>query len=139
MLFRSDSPDFSFSGLKTSLLVMVKKRGLNFSDAEMPDVVASYQEAIMDVLVEKTVRAARENGISQIVVCGGVAANSRLRLRFADAANAAGMTLFIPPMVLCTDNAAMIAALGEIILKNGHRDSLDLNAVSRWTLVERPL
>ncbi len=134
-----DSPDFSFSGLKTSLLVMVKKRGRNFSEAEMPDVVASYQEAIMDVLVEKTLKAARENAIRQIVVCGGVAANSRLRQRFADAAGAAGMDLFIPPMVLCTDNAAMIAALGEIILKNGRRDSLDLNAVSRWPLVERPL
>jgi N6-L-threonylcarbamoyladenine synthase len=133
-----DSPDFSFSGLKTSLLVMVKKRGRNFSGEEMPDVVASYQEAIMDVLVEKTVRAARENGISQIVVCGGVAANSRLRQRFADATSKTGMDLFIPPMVLCTDNAAMIAALGEIILKNGRRDSLDLNAVSRWPLVERP-
>jgi N6-L-threonylcarbamoyladenine synthase len=133
-----DSPDFSFSGLKTSLLVMVKKRGRNFSGEEMPDVVASYQEAIMDVLVEKTLKAARENCISQIVVCGGVAANSRLRLRFADATSKTGMDLFIPPMVLCTDNAAMIAALGEIILKNGRRDSLDLNAVSRWPLVERP-
>jgi N6-L-threonylcarbamoyladenine synthase len=134
-----DSPDFSFSGLKTSLLVMVKKRGRNFSGEEMPDVVASYQEAIMDVLVEKTLKAARENCISQIVVCGGVAANSRLRQRFADATSKTGMDLFIPPMVLCTDNAAMIAALGEIILKNGRRDSLDLNAVSRWPLVERPL
>jgi len=130
-----DSPDFSFSGLKTSLLVMLKKRGRRFSDEELPDVVASYQEAIMDVLVEKTIRAARENGIGQVVVCGGVAANSRLRQRFAEAADAARMELFIPPMVLCTDNAAMIAALGEIMLKNGRRDALDLNAVSRWPLV----
>lgn len=130
-----DSPDFSFSGLKTSLLVMLKKRGRNFSEAELPDVVASYQEAIMDVLVEKTIRAARENNIEQIVVCGGVAANSRLRQRFAQAADEAGMKLFIPPMVLCTDNAAMIAVLGEIILQNGRRDPLDLNAVSRWPLV----
>ena len=130
-----DSPDFSFSGLKTSLLVMLKKRGCRFSDEELPDVVASYQEAIMDVLVEKTIKAARENSIDQVVVCGGVAANSRLRQRFAEAASAARMGLFIPPMVLCTDNAAMIAALGEIMLKNGRRDTLDLNAVSRWPLV----
>ena len=130
-----DSPDFSFSGLKTSLLVMLKKRGCRFSDEELPDVVASYQEAIMDVLVEKTIKAARENSIDQFVVCGGVAANSRLRQRFAEAASAARMELFIPPMVLCTDNAAMIAALGEIMLKNGRRDTLDLNAVSRWPLV----
>jgi len=133
-----DSPDFSFSGLKTSLLVMLKKKGCRFTDEELPDLVASYQEAIMDVLVEKTVKAARENSIPQIVVCGGVAANSRLRQRFAQAADAAGIELFIPPMVLCTDNAAMIAALGEIMLKNGRRDNLDLNAVSRWPLVAFP-
>ena len=132
-----DSPDFSFSGLKTSLLVMLKKRGLPFSEAELPDVVASYQEAIMDVLVEKTIRAAKENHIKRVVVCGGVAANSRLRQRFAKAAGDAGIDLFIPPMVLCTDNAAMIAALGEIKLKNGERDLMDLNAVSRWPLALR--
>lgn len=130
-----DSPDFSFSGLKTSLLVMLKKQGRNFSAGELPDVVAGYQEAIMDVLVDKTIRAARENRITQIVVCGGVAANSRLRQRFAEATLEQKMALFIPPMILCTDNAAMIAALGEIMLKNGRRDSLNLNAVSRWPLV----
>ncbi len=132
-----DSPDFSFSGLKTSLLMMLKKRGRSFAEEELPDVVASYQEAIMDVLVEKTLRAARENNIRQLVVCGGVAANTRLRQRFAEATAKNSMDLFIPPMVLCTDNAAMIAALGEIMLKNGRRDSLDLNAVSRWPLVDR--
>lgn len=130
-----DSPDFSFSGLKTSLLTMYKKRGGNIRKEELPDVVASYQEAIIDVLVDKTLKAASENNITQVVVCGGVAANSRLRHRFAEATAKAGMELFIPPMVLCTDNAAMIAALGEIMLKNGCSDSLDLNAVSRWPLV----
>jgi len=130
-----DSHDFSFSGLKTSLLTVFKKRGGNFSKEELPDVVASYQEAIIDVLIDKTLKAANENSISQVVVCGGVAANSRLRLRFVEATAKAGMGLFIPPMILCTDNAAMIAALGEIMLKNGCSDSLDLNAVSRWPLV----
>jgi len=130
-----DSPDFSFSGLKTSLLTLFKRKG-TFNEAERADVVASYQEAIIDVLVEKTLRAAADHEIRQIVVCGGVAANSRLRQRFAEATAAANMELFIPPMVLCTDNAAMIAALGEIMLKNGRRDSLDLNAVSRWPLAE---
>ncbi len=129
-----DSPDFSFSGLKTSLLTMFKKRGGHFNPEELPDVVASYQEAIIDVLVDKTLKAAVDNNITQVVVCGGVAANSRLRQRFAEATDRAGMELFIPPMILCTDNAAMIAALGEIMLKNGRSDSLDLNAVSRWPL-----
>jgi N6-L-threonylcarbamoyladenine synthase len=129
-----DSPDFSFSGLKTSLLTMLKKRGCDFEESLLPDVVASYQEAIVDVLVEKTMRAAGVNGIRRIVVCGGVAANGRLRQKFISAANAEEMDLFIPPMILCTDNAAMIAAIGEIMLKDGRSDSLDLNAVSRWPL-----
>jgi N6-L-threonylcarbamoyladenine synthase len=129
-----DSTDFSFSGLKTSLLTMLKKRGRDFSADELPDIVASYQEAIVDVLVEKTMRAVRENNISRVVVCGGVAANSRLRQKFAETALKEKIELFIPPVVLCTDNAAMIAAIGEIMLKNGQRDSLDLNAISRWPL-----
>ena len=86
-----DSPDFSFSGLKTSLLTMLKKRGGDFKREELPDVVASYQEAIVDVLVEKTIKAAGENNITQVVVCGGVAANSRLRERFAEATDRAGI------------------------------------------------
>jgi N6-L-threonylcarbamoyladenine synthase len=133
-----DSTDFSFSGLKTSLLTMLKKRGCDFSVEEIPDVVASYQEAIVDVLVEKTIRAAEENNISQVVVCGGVAANRRLRKRFAEAVSGKNIELFIPPIILCTDNAAMIAVLGEITLKNGRSDLLDLNAVSRWPLVAHP-
>jgi len=129
-----DSPDFSFSGLKTSLLTMLKKRGRDFAPEELPDIVASYQEAIVDVLLEKTIKAAKDNGVDRIVVCGGVAANSRLRERFAKETAARNLELFIPPVILCTDNAAMIGAIGEIMLKNGHRDSLDLNAVSRWPL-----
>jgi len=129
-----DSPDFSFSGLKTSLLTMLKKRGRDFEEGQLPDVTASYQEAIVDVLIEKTIQAARDNGINRIVVCGGVAANGRLREKFATAALAANLELFVPPTVLCTDNAAMIAAIGEIMLVSGRSDSLDLNAVSRWPL-----
>jgi len=129
-----DSSDFSFSGLKTSLLVMLKKRGRDFSAEELPDIAASYQEAIVDVLVEKTLKATEDNGINRIVVCGGVAANGRLREKFAAATATRNIELFIPPVILCTDNAAMIAAIGEIMLKNGRRDSLDLNAVSRWPI-----
>jgi N6-L-threonylcarbamoyladenine synthase len=129
-----DSPDFSFSGLKTSLLTMLKKRGRDFAPEELPDIVASYQEAIVDVLLEKTIKAAKDNSVNRIVVCGGVAANSRLRERFAKETAARNLELFIPPVILCTDNAAMIGAIGEIMLKKGHRDSLDLNAVSRWPL-----
>ncbi|MDM7988003.1 MAG: tRNA (adenosine(37)-N6)-threonylcarbamoyltransferase complex transferase subunit TsaD [Smithella sp.] len=129
-----DSLDFSFSGLKTSLLNMLKKRGCDFQDSELPDIVASYQEAIVDTLVEKTIRAAEENTVPRIVVCGGVAANSSLRERFLRETAAKQIELFIPPTILCTDNAAMIAARGEMMLKNGLRSKLDLNAVSRWPL-----
>ncbi|ESP62704.1 YgjD/Kae1/Qri7 family, required for threonylcarbamoyladenosine formation in tRNA [Smithella sp. ME-1] len=129
-----DSNDLSFSGLKTSLLTMLKKQGRSFSSKELPDIVASYQEAIVDALMEKTIKAAKDNSISRIVVCGGVAANSRLREKFAKETSLRNIDLFIPPVILCTDNAAMIAAIGEIMLKDGRRDLLDLNAVSRWPL-----
>ncbi|MCE5212492.1 MAG: tRNA (adenosine(37)-N6)-threonylcarbamoyltransferase complex transferase subunit TsaD, partial [Deltaproteobacteria bacterium] len=101
-----DSPDFSFSGLKTSLLTMLKKRGCEFSRDEIPDIAASYQEAIVDTLVEKTIKAAEKNGINRIVVCGGVAANSRLREKFTIETDLRNIELFIPPVILCTDNAA---------------------------------
>lgn len=129
-----DSPDFSFSGLKTSLLMMLKKRDMVFNTEEVPDIVASFQEAIIDVLVEKTISAAEASQVNRIVVCGGVAANSRLREKFSLETSTRNIDLFIPPGILCTDNAAMIAAIGEMMLKSGRKDSLDLNAVSRWPI-----
>ncbi|MCX5845090.1 MAG: tRNA (adenosine(37)-N6)-threonylcarbamoyltransferase complex transferase subunit TsaD [Deltaproteobacteria bacterium] len=129
-----DSMDFSFSGLKTSLLVHIKKRGRPFTEDELPDVAASYQEAIIDVLVEKTLRAAQINSLSRVVVCGGVAANSGLRARFTRESKRKGIDVYVPPPVFCTDNAAMIAVVGENLLTRGVRDSLDLNAVSRWPI-----
>ena len=133
-----DSPDFSFSGIKTSLLTMLKKRGSPFTAAELPHVVAGYQEAIVEILVEKTLAAARRVDASRVVVCGGVAANSRLREKFFAEGQSRGFEIFIPPMVLCTDNAAMIAVVGDHLLRRGRRDPLDLNAVSRWPLDSQP-
>jgi N6-L-threonylcarbamoyladenine synthase len=133
-----ESLDFSFSGLKTSLLTRLKKRSAPFTPDELPDLTASYQEAICDVLVEKTLRAAAMTAATRVVVCGGVAANSRLRERFYTDAASAGITVFIPPPVLCTDNAAMIAVVGTHLLKAGRKDGLDLNAVSRWPLAVHP-
>jgi N6-L-threonylcarbamoyladenine synthase len=129
-----ESLDFSFSGLKTSLMVHLRKRGTPVTEVELCDIAASYQEAIVDVLVEKTLRAAAMTEVPRVVICGGVAANSRLRQRFQDDALPLGIEVFVPPPVLCTDNAAMIAVVGGHRLMEGCRDGLDLNAVSRWPL-----
>jgi N6-L-threonylcarbamoyladenine synthase len=127
-----DSLEFSFSGVKTSLLTFTKKLGRPATDAEIPDIVASYQEAIVDVLVEKTLRAAENHAVGRIAVVGGVAANSRLRARFQEEGQKRGMQISIPPPVFCTDNAAMIAVVGHHYLTRGRKDSFDLNARSRW-------
>ena len=124
--------DFSFSGLKTSLLMRLRKQGKPFSAEELPDLAASYQEAIVEVLVEKTFRAAAEHSVSRVVLCGGVAANRRLRERFRDAAARFAVDFFVPPPELCADNAGMIAVVGERLLGEGRRDDLSLNAISRW-------
>lgn len=129
-----DSLDFSFSGLKTSLVTMIKKYGRPFSKEDLPDIAASYQEAIIDVLVDKTFKAAQNTGVSSVVICGGVASNSRLREKSYEMARDKGMKVFIPPTAYCTDNAAMIAALGYHFLKTGRSDPLNLNAVSRWPI-----
>lgn len=103
------SYDFSFSGLKTALLRYVQQTGDRLN---VPDAAASFQEAVVDVLVKKTIRAADEYGIPRIGVCGGVAANSRLKELMGEAAASRGYQLVVPPLILCTDNAAMIAAAG---------------------------
>jgi len=127
-----ESLDFSFSGVKTSLWNYMRKMERTLTDDEISDLAASYQEAIVDVLVEKTSRAARLSNVSQIVVCGGVAANSRLREHFIEMSEKNAMDVFFPSTILCTDNAAMIAVVGDNLLKLGRRDSLELNAISRW-------
>ncbi len=129
-----DSLDFSFSGLKTSLLTRIKARSAALTPEEIPDFAASYQEAICDALTEKTIRAATMVAAKRVVVCGGVAANSRLREKMQSDAARAGIDVFIPPAILCTDNAAMIAVVGTHLFLSGRKDAFDLNAVSRIPL-----
>jgi N6-L-threonylcarbamoyladenine synthase len=103
-----DGYDFSFSGLKTSVVNYVRKN----PDAADVDVAASFQEAVVDVLMTKAQRAVRETGAKGICLAGGVAANSSLRERVLDVAIAEGIKAFIPSRSMCTDNAAMVAAAG---------------------------
>ncbi|SFM67248.1 tRNA (adenosine(37)-N6)-threonylcarbamoyltransferase complex transferase subunit TsaD [Thermodesulforhabdus norvegica] len=133
-----DSFDFSFSGLKTAVANFVRKFGNPALEGEVPyrveDLVASFQEAVVDVLVDKTTAAAVHHGVKHVIVVGGVAANRRLRERFAEASIEKGWTLHIPPVSLCTDNAVMVAAAGYAVWKRQGfvKDPLSLDAVSRW-------
>ena len=103
---------FSFSGLKTAVARWVEARMKAGETVPVADVAASFQEAVVDVLTVKAVRAARESGVDYLVIGGGVAANSRLRALAQERCDAVGLRLRVPPPRLCTDNGAMVAALG---------------------------
>ncbi|UFJ40959.1 tRNA (adenosine(37)-N6)-threonylcarbamoyltransferase complex transferase subunit TsaD [Brevibacillus humidisoli] len=123
------SYDFSFSGLKSAVLNTLhnaKQRGETIPPA---DLAASFQESVVEVLVEKTIRAATEYKAQQVLLAGGVAANQALRDQLAARCAKAELPLVIPPLCLCTDNAAMIAAAGHISYLRGKFASLDLNGV----------
>jgi N6-L-threonylcarbamoyladenine synthase len=121
--------DFSFSGLKTALLYYWRDHGTSQPDA-VADVAAGYQEAIVDVLVEKAFRAVRRHHASALAVVGGVSANSRLRAQLSDRAAKAGVRLAVPPLALCPDNAAMIAVAGQRAYREGRRAGWDLEAAA---------
>lgn len=128
---RLEGYDFSFSGLKTAVrnhitLFMSKDKGLD-PKLNIKDVAASFQEAVVETLVEKTMLAASETGVDKIVVAGGVAANSFLRKRMSEEAAHRRITLYLPGMGLCIDNAAMIALAGYLHFKRGKTSRLDLN------------
>ncbi|MEX0593061.1 MAG: tRNA (adenosine(37)-N6)-threonylcarbamoyltransferase complex transferase subunit TsaD [Nitriliruptoraceae bacterium] len=118
--------DLSLSGLKTAVIRELRRLDAAGEEPNLADVAASFQEAIVDVQVDKTLRAAAAEGLDQVVLAGGVAANSRLRERFAQECERNGQRLIVPSIGLCTDNGAMVAASGSNLLVNGARSSLDL-------------
>ena len=123
--------DFSFSGLKTAVARWVEQREADGVPVPLADVAASFQEAVVDVLTAKAVRACRENGVDHLLIAGGVAANSRLRAVAEERCAAAGVVLRVPRPGLCTDNGAMVAALGSSLVAAGRPpSSLDLPADS---------
>lgn len=142
---RDKSYDFSFSGLKTAVLRAVtvqaaasttnspvsEKNVVLRPDISIPDVAASFQDALVDSLVEKTVRAAQEYGATEILLAGGVSANAHLR---AEMSRVSLLPVRYPPLSLCTDNAAMIAAAGYYRFQEGQGDALDFDVLPTWPL-----
>lgn len=123
--------DFSFSGLKTAVLRIVRKMEEDHQALPVNDLAASFQEAVVDVLLEKTLHAAEEFSAREILVAGGVSANRALREAFQ---SKSPVKINIPHISLCTDNAAMIATAGYYRFVHGVRDALDMDALPNWRL-----
>ncbi|HEY8450429.1 MAG TPA: tRNA (adenosine(37)-N6)-threonylcarbamoyltransferase complex transferase subunit TsaD [Bacillota bacterium] len=134
-LMDDPSYDFSYSGLKTAVAQLVERYRSAGRPLPLADLCASFQQAAIEPLVFKTLRAAVERGARSILLAGGVAANSALRAELERRATAAGLEVHAPPLELCTDNAAMIAAAGTYAYRDqGRSDDLELEAAARLPL-----
>lgn len=126
--YLDDSYDFSFSGLKSAVLNYLNSMKMKEEEINRADVAASFQEAVIEVLSNKAIRAAKEFSMTKIAIAGGVSANSALRERLTIMSKENNLEFYYPPMELCTDNAAMIGSAGYYEYISGYRSDLNLNA-----------
>ncbi len=133
-LLNRDNHDFSFSGMKTAVLNYIQKLPQPLNEQQIGQVASAFQEAVVDVLTIKILRAAEQEALERVVVAGGVACNSGLRRRFAELTAVGTTRVFFPRPLLCADNAAMIAVAADYYLSHGKESGFDLNAVSSWPL-----
>ena len=129
--------DFSFSGLKSCVLNYINHAKMTGEEIRVPDLAASFQHSVVDSLVSRTIAAAREYGYRKVAIAGGVASNSALRAGMKAACRKAGLTLYYPSPIFCTDNAAMIGVAGYYEYMKGNVSGWDLNAVPNLKLGER--
>ncbi len=124
MMRPQDAPyTFSFSGLKTAVARTVETMERSGEPVPVADIAASFEQAVVDVLIKKSIRACMDKGLKHLIIVGGVAANARLREQAQQACSAAGIDLRIPRIGLCTDNGAMIAAVGDLLVRSGAEPS----------------
>jgi predicted NodU family carbamoyl transferase len=137
VMLENDSYDFSFSGLKSAVLNYINKAKMTGEQINRADVAASFQAAVIDVLVEKAVRACKTHGINRLAMAGGVSANKHLRAAMQAACDENGIQMCVPKPVLCTDNAAMIGSAAYYELINGNTAGMELNAYPNLKLGEK--
>lgn len=134
VMLEKDSLDFSFSGLKSNVLNFINQSKMKEEDLDVEDICASFQEAVVDVLVAKTMNAVEKYGVDRLALAGGVSCNSRLRERIEEECKNKNISLSIPKPIFCTDNGAMIGVAGFHKFKKGKIDNIELNARSNLPL-----
>ena len=137
-VMKDGSLDFSFSGLKTAVIMELRRRTDPLGSRDLADLASSFQEAVVDMITSRVESALKHTGAARFVVSGGVACNSRLREKLTGLAREMDVRIFLPSPSLCTDNAAMVAVTGSLYLRRGITSAYDLNAYPSEAFQPRP-